>query len=101
MSQTSRRKFAKSLVIAGAAIPVLAQTPAAPAPEAPKPPSAFGKALTEVVRANYGKHLSAEELAQLDKDFQEYAPFVEKFREYKLVNSDEPDFTFASLVERW
>lgn len=104
MSHTSRRKFAKSLAVAGAAAPfvatdLLAQTPPAPAPEAK--PSAFGKALTELVRANWGKHLTADELSQLDKDFQDYAPFVEKFREYKLVNADEPDFTFASLVERW
>jgi hypothetical protein len=78
---------------------LLAQTP--PATPATPPPSAFAKALTEMTRANFGKHLSAAELAQLDKDFQDYAPFVEKFREYRLVNSDEPDFTFASLVERW
>ncbi|HYI09228.1 MAG TPA: hypothetical protein VEK57_09155 [Thermoanaerobaculia bacterium] len=99
MSETSRRAFAKSLVAVGAAAPLLiAQTSPA---ETPKPPSPFAKALTEMTRANYGKHLSAEELERLDKDFQDYAPFVEKFREYKLVNADEPDFTFASLVERW
>lgn len=115
MSQTSRRKFAKSLAVASAAAPLIAadliaQTPPAPPPKGtktaeaeqkPAPPSAFGKALTEMTRANYGKHLSAAELEQMDKDFQDYAPFVEKFREYKLVNADEPDFTFASLVERW
>lgn len=111
MSDTSRRAFAKSLVVVGTAAPLLlAQTPPAPPPTGgktaeteavPKPPSAFGKALTEMTRANYGKHLSAEELERLDKDFQDYAPFVEKFREYKLVNADEPDFTFGSLVERW
>ncbi len=115
MSHTSRRNFAKSLAVATVAAPLvsvdlLAQTPPAPPPtgsktaeaeQKPAPPSAFGKALTEMVRANYGKHLSAEELERMDKDFQEYAPFVEKFREYKLANADEPDFTFASLVERW
>jgi hypothetical protein len=94
MSDTSRRAFAKSLVVVGTAAPLLLG-------QTPKPASAVGKALTEMVRANYGKHLSAEELERIDKDFQDYAPFVEKFREYKLVNSDEPDFTFGSLVERW
>ena len=113
MSKTSRRRFAKSLVAAGAIAPLavsdlLAQTPPAPAPPAPPPPAAppaepsrFGKALTEMVRANYGAHLSDADLKKLDEDFQGYAPFVERFRKVELVNADEPDFTFSSLVERW
>lgn len=117
MSKTSRRRFAKSLAAAGAIAPfavteLLAQTPppppppapaAAPAPAAPPPtePSRFGKALTEMVRANYGEHLSEAELEKIDGDFQRFAPYVERFRQFTLVNADEPDFTFASLVERW
>lgn len=118
MSKTSRRRFAKSLAAAGAIAPfavsdLLAQaTPPAPPPTGTKtvatpaapeaqPPSEFGKALTGMTRANYGAHLSAADLAQLDKDFQGYAAFVERFRKFELKNADEPDFTFASLVERW
>ena len=114
MSKTSRRRFAKSLAAAGAIAPLavadlLAQTPPAPpapvSPPAPAvppaEPSPFGKALTQMVRANYGAHLSEAELQKLEEDFQSYAPFVERFRKFALTNADEPDFTFSSLVERW
>lgn len=116
MSKTSRRRFAKSLVAAGAIAPLavsdlLAQaSPPSPPPAPPAPtpqpappaePSRFGKALTEMVRANYGAHLTDAELEKLGEDFQSYAPFVERFRKFALVNADEPDFTFSSLVERW
>lgn len=113
MSKTSRRRFAKSLVAASAIAPLavsdlLAQTPpaassAVPPPDAPPPAelSRFGKALTEMVRANYGAHLSEAELKKLDEDFQSYAPFVERFRKFPLTNADEPDFMVSSLVERW
>lgn len=111
MSRTSRRHFAKSLAVAGAAAPLaltdlLAQVPVpVPAPPAPPaaapPPSALGRALTEVIRASYGQHLSNEELAKIGKDYDEFAPYVENFRKFKLTNADEPDFTFHSLTERW
>lgn len=114
MPKTSRRRFAKSLVAAGAIAPLavsdlLAQTPPpppAPVPppapaETPAEPSRFGKALTEMVRANYGEHLGEADLEKLEGDFQSYAAFVERFRKFELVNADEPDFTFSSLVERW
>lgn len=103
MSST-RREFARSLAIAGAlarvtvplaAADILAQTPPTP------PPSPLGKALTEVVRASYAQHLDDAELARVDKDFQEYAAMLDRLRKVKLANADEPDFTFASLTERW
>jgi hypothetical protein len=103
MSST-RRDFARSLAIAGAlarvsvplaAADILAQTPPTPTP------SPLGKALTEVVRASYGQHLDDAELARIDKDFQDHASLLERLRKFKLANADEPDFTFASLVERW
>lgn len=96
MSRTSRRHFAKTLTAALAAAPLAAQ-------EAQKetPPSQFGLALTGLVRAQYGQYLSEEELAQIGKDFQDYAPFVEGFRKFELKNADEPDFTFHALTDRW
>jgi hypothetical protein len=90
----TRRDFAKTLVAASVTLPALAQTPT-------PPPSPLGKALAEVTRAQYGQHLSDEELARIEKDFQDAAPFVERFRGFKLANADEPDFTFSSLVDRW
>jgi hypothetical protein len=93
--RTTRRQFAKTLTATIAAAPLLAQD----AKETP--PSPFGLALAGLVRAQYGQHLSEDELAQIGKDFQDYAPFVEGFRKFELKNSDEPDFTFHSLTDRW
>lgn len=120
MSRTSRRSFAKSVAVASAAAPLmaaelLAQTPPAPppvppkvAPETPteqkpeeKPRSPLGAALTGVVAASYGEHLTAGDLEKIGNDLNDVAPFVERFRKYELVNADEPDFTFIPLAERW
>jgi hypothetical protein len=118
MTRTSRRQFTKSLAAAGAVAPLAAtnlfgQTAPAPpptgrdvpaqAPPAPeeKTPSALGKALSEVVRAQHGQFLTAEDLATIDSGFQDLAPYVERFREYPLVNGDEPDFSFIALARRW
>lgn len=97
MTHTSRRRFAKSLVAAAAALPALAQTPAA----AVVPPSALGRALTELTRAQYGQHLHGDDLARMEKDFQDSVPVLERFRGFKLTNADEPDVTFGALVDRW
>ena len=91
---TTRRQFAKALTAALAASQISAQ-------EKEKPPSQFGVALTGMVRAQFGQYLTDEELAQIGKDFQEYAPYVESLRTFELKNSDEPDFTFHSLTDRW
>lgn len=78
-----------------AATNILAQTP--PTSE----PSPLGKALTEVVRASYAQHLDDAELARIDREFQNYVSMLTRLRAFKLANADEPDFTFASLTERW
>lgn len=97
MSKT-RREFAKSLAIAGAVAPlVVADAAAQPAPR----PSALGDALTNVIAAMYGQHLTAQELERISRDMQEYVPSIENLRKYKLTNADEPDFTFHALTERW
>lgn len=92
--KSSRRDFAKALAVAPLA--ALAQEQ----PES-KPPSALGKAMTEVVRASYGRHLTPAELEGIGKLLDEYAPYIEEFRKFKLTNADEPDFTFRALEERW
>ena len=91
---TSRRQFAKTLTAAIAAAGVGAQ-------EKETPVSQFGLALTGIVRAQYGQFLTEEELVQIGKDFQDYAPFVESLRKFELKNGDEPDFTFHALTDRW
>lgn len=94
MMRTTRRQFAKTLTAAIAAANLDAQ-------EKENPPSPFGLALTGLVRAQYGQYLSEEEMAQIGKDFQDYAPLVEGLRKFELKNGDEPDFTFHSLTDRW
>ena len=91
---SSRRHFAKSLAVAAAALP-LANTEALAQPQA-----ALASALAGVVRAQHGRHLSEEDMKRIEKDFQDYIPYIERFRDFKLVNSDEPDFTFSSLTRR-
>ncbi|HEY0159786.1 MAG TPA: hypothetical protein VGF28_21050 [Thermoanaerobaculia bacterium] len=68
----SRRTFAKSLLAAGAALPLaeaLAQCP---------PP--------------YAQHLTPAELERIVADVQEVAPQLDAFRRFPLSNSDAPDF---------
>lgn len=103
MSRTTRRKFAQTITAASAALPVIAAnlfsqtTTAAP----PPPASPLAIALAGVVSAQSGRFLSEEESQRVFDDFKGYASFVERFRDFKLTNADEPDFTFHSLVERW
>ncbi len=91
----SRRVFAKTLAAAAAA------TPLALAEERTKQPSALGKAMAEVVRAQSGQFLDGAEMEKIENDIEDYAPRLELYRSFKLTNSDEPDFTFASLARRW
>ncbi|HYH06615.1 MAG TPA: hypothetical protein VEK11_06070 [Thermoanaerobaculia bacterium] len=101
MSKT-RREFAKSLALAGAVAPlVVADAAAQPAAQPAPQPSALGDALTNVIIAAYGQHLTPQERERIARDMQEYAPGIESFRKFRLTNADEPDFTFHALTERW
>ena len=85
----NRRDFAKTLGVAAAFV----------ATEVPvQKPS---DAQTALVRAEFGSHVTDEEIEKMRKDFADSAPFLQKFREFKLANSDEPDLTFNALVKRW
>jgi hypothetical protein len=99
MSRTSRRTFAKSVALAAAAFPIVAQTPPPPTP--PPPPSPLGHALAGVVLAESGQHLTADEFFDIEKDMNDAAGVYKRLREFKLRNGDEPDFTFASGTKRW
>lgn len=98
MSRTTRRTFAKSIAVAAVAVPALAQQPAA-AP--PPPPSPLGHALAGVVLAESERHLTADEFFDIEKDLADNAAGYKRFREFKLQNGDEPDFTFSSSTKRW
>jgi hypothetical protein len=114
---TSRRRFLK---VAGAAglsaalmspVVALAQSasrrvpkpPVRPMPvkpdstSRPEPPSEFvpdAKALTTVIERRYGKHLDAKQLEAVTGDLDDGMQLGKILRGVKLVNSDEPDFTF-------
>lgn len=86
--RTSRRSFAKALSAATALIAVAAHA------DTPPPAQA------ELVRAEFGQFLAGDELERIRKDFADSAPFLQKFRDIKLKNADEPDFTFGALSKR-
>lgn len=86
--KTSRRSFAKALSAATALIAVEAHA------DTPPPAQA------ELVRAEFGQFLGNDELERIRKDFADSAPVLQKFREIKLKNSDEPDFAFGALAKR-
>jgi hypothetical protein len=88
--RTTRRSFAKSLSVAVGLIGVDAGAVETPPPD----PQA------ELVRSEFGKFLSRDEVEKIRKDFAESAPFLQKFRDVKLQNGDEPDFTFVALSKR-
>ena len=95
MPNTSRRTFAKSIALATAAVPLLAQTPP------PAPPAPLGRALSDVILAESGEHLSADEFFEIEKDMNDSAAAYKQLRAFKLQNGDEPDFTFAASTKRW
>lgn len=49
-------------------------------------------AFKDVVRDQFGAHLTSDDLAQIAKDFDEAAPQLEEMRKFKLTNADAPDF---------
>jgi hypothetical protein len=92
MSGHSRREFAKTLAVAAVALPLVAEE---------TKPAPIAEAQVAVVKAEYGEFLTMAELEQMRKDFNDSAPYLQKFRDFKLSNADEPDFTFGALVKRW
>jgi hypothetical protein len=75
-------------------------SPPAPPSGAPasgeKPPeiSADAKTLAEIVKRRYGQHLTPEQLELVTKELDSRIQGGTALRKAKLVNGDEPDFTF-------
>ena len=68
-----------------------------PAPQQQPPrPSPAAEAYTEVARARFGEHLTAEDLARLKRDMEGNVRTADRLRAFKLKNSDEPDFVFGA-----
>ena len=72
-----------------------AAAPATPAaPEGPPPISEDARALGEIVRRRYGKHLTPDQLEAVTRELDQRAQAGRRLKDAKLVNADEPDFTF-------
>lgn len=71
-----------------------ATPPAAAAPEGPPPISEDARALAEIVRRRYGKHLTPDQLEAVTRELDGRVQAGRRLKDLKLANSDEPDFTF-------
>jgi hypothetical protein len=104
MSDISRRSFAESLAAAALA-PLIGAPPESirlarwtnPAQEVRADPTALAKALTEVIRAQYGSRLSSGDLATVARQVQAGLERVDQLRKAELANGDEPDFLCAVI----
>lgn len=113
-TDSSRRRFAKTVAAALVAAPLArraaAQTPPAPKESAappnpqptpspqqqPPPPSPLALALVEVARLRFGEKLSDEDMTRLRRDIVGNLRSADALRAVKLRNADEPDFVFSA-----
>jgi hypothetical protein len=92
MNDSTRRDFAKVIALAAAA-PLVAGA----AQEKPKPLPA-AEALTEIVRARYGQHLTDEQISAVQASIGRTLRSGEQLKKVKLQNGDEPAFAFRADV---
>ena len=88
---TTRRGFAKAVLLA-AATPLVAEA----GQERTEPAADPAKALAEIVRARYGKHLSEEQLKDIEKSIGRGQRAAEFLKRTALQNGDEPSFVFRA-----
>jgi hypothetical protein len=98
----TRREFAQLLALA-AAVPLAAGLGEARG----QPPATLDKAggiaartlaLTELIRSQYGRHLSAEQLAAVQRGIAGGLFTADRLARFPLTNADEPAFTFSADV---
>jgi hypothetical protein len=63
---------------------------------APEARPGIAEALTEIVRARYGRHLSEEQLKEVEQTIRKDLLVAELLKRTKLLNSDEPAFVFRA-----
>ena len=111
-SAPDRRRFLKTLGLAGLSTTLVPRTLAfaaapppaasarpdsAAAPAAPAGPSEISedaRSLAEIVRRRHGKHLTPEQLEAIARELDGRLQGARRMRETKLANADEPDVTF-------
>jgi hypothetical protein len=91
-AQTSRREFAKAMGMLAAS----SLLPSAGQAAAPEPRGGVAEALTQIVRARYGQHLSEEQLKDIEQNIRKDLLLAEFMKRTKLKNSDEPSFVFRA-----
>jgi hypothetical protein len=103
-SGISRRAFAESLAVAALA-PLVgpssahasfapeAALPVLPPPDGP----ALARALTEVVRLQYGSRLTTEDLETVRKQIESGLERAERVRTVAIANGDDPDVVFSAV----
>jgi hypothetical protein len=107
MSDISRRSFAESLAAAALA-PLIGAAPApirlargtAGAGGVSEDPAALAKALTDVIRAQYGSRLSSGDLTTIARQIQTGLERVDQLKKVALANGDEPDCLYAAIPRR-
>jgi hypothetical protein len=104
MTGVSRRSFAEALALAALA-PVLNVGPGSislswwisPTSDPTlAPPGQLARALTDVIRAQYGRRLSPKDLKRIAQQIQAGLERVDRLRKVELTNGDEPDFVFTA-----
>ena len=116
-SKPDRRRFLKAVGLAGISSALVAPAlsdaqpstpPAPPVPTAPSAPADTARAaapagigedaraLAGIIERRHGQHLSKEQLESIARDFDGDLKALQRLREVKLGNGDEPDFTFRA-----
>jgi hypothetical protein len=100
MSEMNRREFGETIALAALA-PLLGgtHTPVRLPPfvAAAGDPGALAKALTGVIRAQYGDRLSEADFGVITHQIQAALERAAKVRKVPLSNGDEPDFRFSPV----
>jgi hypothetical protein len=103
LTELSRRSFAESVALAALA-PLIGARPESIhlakwkttfRPGAIEEPGALARALTDVIRAQYGSRLSSKDLSTIAQQIQTGLERVNQLKKVNLANGDEPDFVFT------
>jgi hypothetical protein len=99
----ARREFAKTLV-ALAATPIVTSSliPGEARAQTPQPADAVSSAsdaMTQVVRARYGKYLKEDQVAEIRRSVERAIRNGDRLKQVKLENGDEPAFAFSADFE--
>lgn len=85
----------KSKAANRAAVPPPSPSPS-PSPAPGSEISDEARALAEVVKRRYGAHVSPQDLETITRDLDGDLKGIQRLRETKLANADEPDMTFKA-----